>query len=563
MFWSSVVPPDVQEEYQQAQQEQQQNEGFETINGQRFRVETDAPNSSAWQWHPSAQAYAQTLRPHPTQPGKWIATPEAFTAAMQGAYQGSAGGTLDKIASAGPLIGAAALGAYALGPGIGGTEAFNAGTASGTASGAASGIGLPESYWSSVAEAGGTASDAAAANAGTIGTENFLGATAADTAMEIAPGVTVAESATLSPSAVNSLASAGGIAMPGATGALQTVQAAQTGKGVIDTIKEKVGNMDLKDALTVAGAATGLAGLAKAAGGSSTTQTSTTSVPPMSAEERELIALNTELARKQLSSIEQLQPFQQNLLEMSIAEMQRQAKANTAMESALPPDLLAQQARAEFDRAAKLGPMQEEIMQRQLETLRLNGAASPEQLAQIKAAADAAISSGTADIDVNTKRGIGLIEDELANSRGLRMTDTPILREATLLTRSADDQKANLVRSLRAAEATARLNHPLAVQQLQSNIALNTNSAAEAAKQFQAELRARAQQNRLALTGQASSSGIGLASIGGGGNALDALTRSRFAGAPTTTTASRGIGLSDVGQLASGIGGLMTGIGRL
>ena len=304
-------------------------------------------------------------------------------------------------------------------------------------------------------------------------------------------------------------------------------------------------------------------------GGSSTTIVQNTTPEP-SAAELELIALNRDLAQKQLANVESLQPFQQELLTLSLDELRRQSSVSRARDEILTPDRIRRQAELEesigtlsleslqqdAERAKRLGPVQDELLQLQLDSLRRGGAATPEQIAQIKQATDAGIASGSADIDLQTQRGIGLISDELANSRGLRMTDTPILREATLLTRAGDDQKAGLVRNLRSAEMTARLNHPLAVQQIQSGINLNQQSVANNAQQFQAELRNRAYQNRLALTGNAGNFGIGLASISNGNGALNSLTQSRMNSGTRTTTGDNPANLQGIGSVLSGVGAL-------
>lgn len=270
---------------------------------------------------------------------------------------------------------------------------------------------------------------------------------------------------------------------------------------------------------------------------------------PKSSEETELDKLNLELARKQLANLDSLAPFQQELLTNALQSLKQQNANDAAFNAAVTPEQQAAAYKAEFERAQRLGPIQDELLQLQLDDLRRGGAASPEQLARIKEATDAGIAAGSADIDTQTQRGIGLIADELANARGLRLTDSPIAREATLLARSGEDQKASLVKNLRAGEASARLNYPLAAQQLMSGINMNQQNVASSAQQFQQDLRQRAFQNRLAMTGQASQTGIGLSSISGGGI--------RNANPSTqTTTSKQGIGLGQIGQLASGIGAL-------
>ncbi|MCR4299399.1 MAG: tail fiber domain-containing protein [Gallionella sp.] len=273
---------------------------------------------------------------------------------------------------------------------------------------------------------------------------------------------------------------------------------------------------------------------------------STTNVPPPTAAETELQRLNAELTRKQLEQIDQLAPFQQQLLEASTADLERTRTLNAALDAAVTPEQQAEAFKAEFERTQRLGPIQDELLQLQLDELRRGGAASPEQLQLIKEAADAGILAGTADIDASTGRGIGLIADELANARGLRLSDSPISGEAALLAREGEIQKGSLIRNLRAGEAQARLNFPLAAQQVQSGINLNQQNVANSAQQFQQQLRQQAFANRLALTGATQQGGIGLASIGP--NAIN------FRNQGSTT--KQGAGLAEIGALATGIGAL-------
>lgn len=303
-------------------------------------------------------------------------------------------------------------------------------------------------------------------------------------------------------------------------------------------------------------AAAGLAGAL--AGGKKASQTTTTAAGAISEEERALLDIQRKIAERQLAAIDQLTPYQQELLQTSLEDIRATTASNRAVEGAVNPAERAALARSDFERAQRFGPIQDELMQIQIEQARLKGAASPEQRALIQTVADRAIESGSADIDLATERGIGLIADELANSRGLRLTDTPIAREATLLSRSGADQKANLIRNLRAGQATAELNYPLAVQQVQSASNLGTQSVADAAARFQEDLRQRAYQNRLALTGQVSGTGIGLASIGSPSAALSALAANK--GRTSTVNTTSGIGLSDIGQAAGGIGGAILGL---
>lgn len=288
--------------------------------------------------------------------------------------------------------------------------------------------------------------------------------------------------------------------------------------------------------------------------GSSSTTIQTTA--PMSEEEKALIALQTQLAQQQLSAITAQQPLNQQLLDQTSASLTRNQQYQQALDAAITPQDQADAAAAEFKNAQTLGPIQAQLAQMQLDALKQGGRATDQQKADIQGATDAAINAGTGDIDIQTKRGISMIGDELANSRGLRLSDTPITGEAALLERAAGDQKSSLINNLRANQASATLNYPLAVQGLQSGINLNQQNSNQAFTNFQDQLRQQAQTNRLALTGPALTSGLGLSSIGGGSAALSALDRGR--GTTSSQNGVQGLNIGQVGQLASGAGALIT-----
>jgi len=282
-----------------------------------------------------------------------------------------------------------------------------------------------------------------------------------------------------------------------------------------------------------------VSGITNAIFGSGESTTNVTTAPA-SPEELELIKLNTALAQRQLQNLDALAPFQKELIELSLADMRRQGAESSAFDAAVSPDEQAAFAREEFDRARKLGPIQDQLLQAQLDAMQ--GKISPEQ----QQAMEAAIQAGSGDIDRATSEGIGLISDELANSRGLRLTDTPILREATMLAESGMEQKKSLSQNIR---AQGMFQFP----QLSSGIAMGQQNLAEATKAFQADLRQRAFQNRMALTGQASQSGIGLTSIGSGVGASQASTLAGTRGRTQTGFDPASI-ITSYGNLARGIG---------
>lgn len=266
-------------------------------------------------------------------------------------------------------------------------------------------------------------------------------------------------------------------------------------------------------------------------------------------QEDELTRLMTDLARRQLANIDQLAPYQQELLQQSIADLKRQGAMSTAMDSAVSPEDQAALAKSEFERAKRLGPIQDQILEMQLANMR--GELTPGQ----QAAADAAIKAAHGDIDRSTEEGIGLIADELANSRGLRLTDTPILREATLLSEQGLKQKAS-------AAANIRASSMLQMPQISSGIGLSQQNLASATQNFQAELRQRAFQNRMALTGQAGSSGLGLAAAGSGAgaSALNALSGVR-AGSKTGTGFDPAANLTSYGNFMKGLSSMSSFFG--
>lgn len=267
--------------------------------------------------------------------------------------------------------------------------------------------------------------------------------------------------------------------------------------------------------------------------------------PPPTAQETQLMEIQAELAKRQLTQLDELQPFQQELVQQLTSELERQGAISKAIGETVTPEQEAEFYKEDIERARRLGPIQDELLQLQLEAARQGGRPTEEQLGLIEQATERSIESGTADIDLSTKRGIGLISDELANSRGLRLSDSPITREAAFLARSGEDQKANFIRAMRANQATATLNYPLAVSQVTSGINLNQQQLAEASRAFQTDLRQRAFQNRLAFTG---------ATSGGGGLGFAASRAqapfANLSGARGSSSTKSGIGLTEAAQLA-------------
>lgn len=269
----------------------------------------------------------------------------------------------------------------------------------------------------------------------------------------------------------------------------------------------------------------------------------TITTPPPTAQE-------TALQQKQL----ELAGFQ---LEQLKLQSEHQAEFGTEFKSLFA--LQAEREQTAAAREAELQPIQDEFLQLALEDARRGGAASPEQIRLIDEAADAALARGEVDISRFETQGLESLREELAPSLGLRPTDTPILDRGGKLAAEALRQRGALSESLRGASATARLNFPLSVTQVQGGFNLGQQGLLEATRSFQANLQQQAFANRLGIADL--TSGIGSRLVGNPAgtlsSALNPLTQSRLA---QTTQRTSGFGLNQIGQLASGVGGLLTGI---
>jgi len=275
-----------------------------------------------------------------------------------------------------------------------------------------------------------------------------------------------------------------------------------------------------------------------------------TDIPEATAEEKQLQQANFELAQEQLSAIKRLGAFQEEQFEAQrpgFEAANREAEIRRGLET---PEQQEARIRSEFERTQATGAAQDELLQLQLEQLRSDGSATPEQKALIEQATGAALEAGESDISRFLAKGIEQVRTELAPSRGLRPGDTPITNAGFDLAEEAQRQQGQLVSNLRGAQASAELNFPLAQQQVQGAQLTSQQQIQAASKQFQDQLSQQAFQNRLALTSGQPSLGLS------GPNLQSNLATQRIAGAPTTTSKS-GFGLGEVGAAASGIGSVL------
>lgn len=148
------------------------------------------------------------------------------------------------------------------------------------------------------------------------------------------------------------------------------------------------------------------------------------------------------------------------------------------------------------------------------------GKLTPEEERLISQAASLGFQQGASDIDSAMKQGLELLRQELAPSRGLRSTDTPILDRGGQIVGEGIRQKGQLGLGLQQQAAGARLQFPLQRQA------------------FQEQLRNRAFQNRLMLSGQALQGGIGLSGLFNPTGFMNQFLQERLGGKDTTTRKS-------------------------
>lgn len=94
-------------------------------------------------------------------------------------------------------------------------------------------------------------------------------------------------------------------------------------------------------------------------------------------------------------------------------------------------------------------------------------AATPEQARLIEQIASGQIASGTSDIEAAFGRSLGLVREELAPSRGLRSTDSPIIDRGGVLAGENLRLQQQLISGARTQQAQNLLNFPLQAGALQ------------------------------------------------------------------------------------------------
>lgn len=277
-----------------------------------------------------------------------------------------------------------------------------------------------------------------------------------------------------------------------------------------------------------------------------------TNVPPPSKAELELQNQNLALSKEQLALFKEQAAYQKQLYDLASPVFQRERDIQAAVGAAITPEMQAQMQLEDFQRAQRLGPIQDELLQLQLENVRRGGMATDEQSAAIDRTTDASISAGEADLDRASELGLERIRNTLAPSRGFRPDDSPIVDRGLELERETLAQKGGLQKSLRAGASAAKLNFGAGV----SSLAQQPQMIAQALKDFQTNLGLEAQATRMKYLGLAGGSGVSTINAGGDPYSYSSsLAQSRVAGAGSRTKGG-GFGIGEVGQLAAGIGAL-------
>lgn len=295
-------------------------------------------------------------------------------------------------------------------------------------------------------------------------------------------------------------------------------------------------------------------------GGSKTTQTTKVTQTP---EEKEFTRQQIELAKQQLALTEEQHGWQSEIFALtkpllekySLLVGQQYDDYNSPAAVALR-DRYSQLESAQLDQQLQNIPLQNELLQHQLDEIRRGGRATDEQKALIGEIADRAIQTGTSDIGNFLETGLRQVREELAPARGLRPTDAPIIDQGGRLAMEALRQGSQLTSQVRGAQANAELNFPLNASQVYGAQTQFQQGLQQQINAYLSQLRENANQNRNQFTAS-----LFQAPMAAGEQGVSLINASRptpisFPRDSTTTT-------KQSGGLLGGVGGLLSGIGSL
>lgn len=295
-------------------------------------------------------------------------------------------------------------------------------------------------------------------------------------------------------------------------------------------------------------------------GQKSTTTTTVTQTP----EEKEYTRQQIELAKQQLALTQEEHGWQSEIYAITKPLLEKYGlmvsdefdRYNAPGAQALR-DKYASLEEAQLDSQIRNLPVQDELLQLQLDEIRRGGRATDEQKALIGEIANRAIETGDTDISRFLDKGFQQLREDLAPARGLRPTDSPMLDAGGQVLEEALRQKGQLTSQVRGAQANAELNFPLNASQVysaQNQFQQNFNANMG---QFLSQQRQTAEQNRSALMQQLFTAPMSAREQG-----ISLINASRpspvsFPRNTTETTKTSG------GSMLGGIGGLLSGIGSI
>lgn len=293
------------------------------------------------------------------------------------------------------------------------------------------------------------------------------------------------------------------------------------------------------------------------------------SLPPPTATQTAIDQLTLEQLQRQGDLMKQLGPEFAKQLQLALNDQAKYQRINDRSQQLQagvtgPPltaveEAQAQQAYQQFQRTQQAQGMQDQIQQMQLDALKNGGKATPEQAALIDEATGAAQASGESDISRWLQQTQRQIDEETAQAAGLRPTDSPVMANVSRAAEEATRQQGQLTLGLQSANANAKLNYPLAAQQVQTAGAASANSLNLAGQQFQAQLAQTAQNNRMSLMQQPFMNSLNFGSTLNPSQYAGVLAGQRIAGASTSSfnTPSFLTSAGQVMNLAGGVGGMI------
>jgi len=223
-----------------------------------------------------------------------------------------------------------------------------------------------------------------------------------------------------------------------------------------------------------------------------------------------LQGLNLDIVNQQLDALFNQADFQDQVFGLLNPVFQGLGEQQQLQTDLFTPEEQRQQLLDQQGRIDSFNSAQDELLGMQLDALRQGPGATDEQRELINAATEAQIARGTSDIEEFGRRQMDVITGELAPSRGLRPSDSPIQDRAFSLGGELSRQQGNLVSDLRGQQAQAELNFPLTANASQGALSQFQQQLAASAGNFQSQLQQQAFANRLNLFGQAGQLGLGL-----------------------------------------------------